>query len=227
MKAVMMNPAEPVREVVVECNRKDNPPDEVGKKATTYSGRTGGRIVITQELWRWIHDRAVRLKEDLGKKGDIINQIKSELSTGNYNGEEISLGASTIEKILSFRYLDLLKSGFPPEQSTMEHYDSMKQFERQAEKQAYQDALLIRKFFVQVYSALKADRFLYGDALNSKSAKVLKSMFPEGIEWPTNDLESLKELVKRAFVLQYTSFRMGKKVEPEGEAQEQPNFTLI
>jgi len=112
-----------IREVIVDV---DNFP-EVGKY---YTGRTGGRVKVTRELFLWILDQVPEVVKSIPgyrtpRKGDIISAIQVMLQSGKYKNEKIYLSESTIEKILSWRYPDMLKDGMPAsekELSEMEHY---------------------------------------------------------------------------------------------------------
>lgn len=223
MLAVMLNPAEPIREVIVDCKRKGSDPDEVGKEARTYTGRAGGRIIITQELWDWIRAQATQHWSDIyvntkrkPKQEDIINGIKAKLITGDYNGEEISLGYSTIEKILSLRYNEMLRAGAPASEHVLKAEELQRDWEQEHGEERLDAEAQSEKFLSQIWQFVKTHRGSEAAIYQAETVKKFKALFPSVIEWPRKNidlpdhqhLQILKMLVKKATELQIEKFRM-------------------
>lgn len=205
MKAVMMNPAEPVQRIVVDCGKgKPLPVEEVGR---TFSGRSGGKIIITRELWAWIQQQNFALRQQRYSQKESIEKIQEMLSSKAFNNEVISLGRSTLEKIVTFKYQDMLKDGIPP-QTTQLLKEEMERQQLQREGESELEAMdRFRKFCFQIYTLAQDPERSYFMG-KASSAEELYELFPD-VEWPRLDLgfDEMADLIESALRLKITRYR--------------------
>jgi len=175
------------------------PAPEVGR----FTGRMGGRVVVTRELFAWIIYHAGEVMRDLArerslqsptgiKKKDIVSRLQEHLLQGAYQGERIELSESTLDKILSWRYPELLRRGIPAgEDELIDNRELMKDQEKIAREGTgllAEERLRLR----QIWAIIENDpkvllRFPKEDALDvvrqeQQKIKIL-GLFP-GVRWP-------------------------------------------
>lgn len=226
MKAVMMNPAVPVRETsIVDCDSHGKF-EEVGKRSDdftrSFTGDMGGRTIITKELWEFVHEHAKTVAAELmgrlqrtgsGRllptKSEVIDSIVSDLKTGAYNNEYIELAPSTVEKILGNTYQFLLKAGAPPTETSL--------IKREEERERYQEETLqrskvrdeSRKLMAQIYGVLSVEPIKIRDAFEAQSVRDVKAVFGRKVDWPDGDYtaDDMKELISTALELRVKRVR--------------------